>query len=482
MIAFVMKKRYITLISAFLIVSMVALSACGGDAGEPAQTPEEPPAANNGGGAEGSPESGELVKKGYQANMQKDVVTIRGVRPLTGEDAIFEQTAFGPQYRMWADLINREGGVYIKSLDRRVTIDLQVEDDGSDVTKTTQLFEQIAAGEKPDLMLAPAGTNPLIACMPIAQRYDYLLLAAEGGTKEVTNYLFDYPNTFSVLNYSETQVPALLKLFEEREVKSVYCVYVDDPHGIEYWGAAKKVLDEIDVETKGMESVPHKGDFDADSVVGNAIRSDADAFLVFTRHEESVPITISAAKQGYNPKMFLVGPGGSYDFFGSLAFGDHTNLSLDGMMSWGAWNEKSTAGGSGALEYSRLFREYWTEEGLFWQNVDGSPNDAGAKTVYQDWWNHICYYSALQVMQQAIENAGELTDDGGINNLTLIEYIKGGAFKTAMHGSLRFTNNGLTDDMYLGNIGQWQDGVFEVVDADDRRTADPWYPKPGWKQ
>ena len=38
----------------------------------------------------------------------------------------------------------------------------------------------------------------------------------------------------------------------------------------------------------------------------------------------------------------------------------------------------------------------------------------------------------------------------------------------------------LAVDCYAGQIGQWQDGVFEVIDPGENRTADPIYPKPGW--
>ena len=471
-----MKKRYITLLLAIAMVAVLAFAACGGGGGGGTDTSGTTSGSSGGGGG-----SGELVEKGYQSDMQKDVITLRGVRPVTGVNAIFEQTSFGPQYRMWVDEINQSGGVYIKSLDRQVKVDVQVYDDGSDITKTTQLFEQIVASEKPDLVIAPEGTASLFACAPIAQKYDYLLLAAEGGAKELEQYLPDYPNTYSILSYSETQVPALIKVFQEVGVESVYCVYVDDLHGTEYWGATKKALDELGIETKGSESVPLEGDFNPDGVVNNAKASGADAFLVYTYPPGSIPITMRAAALGYNPKMYLVGPGGCYDFFGGAVFGDPTNLALDGMFGWGAWNEKSTAHGSQAKEYSDHFRDYWIEKGLFWKNADGSFNDAGDQTVYQDWWGHICYYSVMQIMQQALENAGELMDDGRINNLTLVEYIKGAEFKTVMHESLHFTNNILTDDMYLGNIGQWQNGVFEVTDNDYRRTADPWYPKPDWK-
>jgi hypothetical protein len=152
------------------------------------------------------------------------------------------------------------------------------------------------------------------------------------------------------------------------------------------------------------------------------------------------------------------------------------------MIGWGAWNEKSTAHGTKAKEYSEHFKNYWIDKGIFWRNADGSfnPNAPEDKVVYQDWWGHICYYSVMQILQQAVENAGELMDDGRLNNLTLVDYVSSHTFDTVMHPQLKFTNNILLDDMYLGNIGQWQNGIFEVIDNDDRRTADPVYPKPPW--
>jgi len=132
-------------------------------------------------------------------------------------------------------------------------------------------------------------------------------------------------------------------------------------------------------------------------------------------------------------------------------------------MGLGAWNEKS---GPGAKGYNDRFRNYWAESEF---------------PVYQDWWGDICCYSGLQVLQQAVENAGELDEYGNINNLTLITYINSEAvFDTAMNPVLTFADNRPAGDLFAGNIGQWQNGVFEVIDADHRRTADPLYPKPQW--
>ena len=477
-----MKKTKILAILLAVVLLAGLATACGGKT-----TTTTPPASggqtspDNSGGSSAPPASGDLVERGYQKDMKKDVITIRAVRPTTGDEAIFDQTAFGPQYRMWVDEINKDGGLYVKSLDRKVPVDIQIYDDASEMNQTTRLFEQMVSSEKPDLILGPEGTARLFACAPLAQRYGYLLLAAEGGALELAEQFdtmrddYGSVNTFSILSYSETQVPALVKIFDQENVKSVYCAYINDLHGLEYWAATEAALKKVGIEIKGSEPVD-PNDIPADAIINNAKASGAQAFLSYTYPQQSIPIAAAAVQLDYNPDIYLVGPGGTYDFFGLFAFGDPTNQALEGLMGWGAWNEKSSAR---AKEYSEHFKKYWIEQGSFWKNADGSFNPDG--TVFQDWWGHICYYSVMQILQQAVENAGELNSSGMINNETLVKYVETATFDTVMHPQLHFTNNVLTDDMYLGNVGQWQNGVAEVIDADGRRTADPIIPKPHWK-
>ena len=475
-----MKKRYITLILAFVMVALLVFSACGNKTGGGG-------GGGGGGGAEGPVIEAPNVETGYQKDMQKDVIEIKTVRPVTGDSALFQQTAFGPQYKMWEDQINQEGGLYVKSLDRKVPVKITTYDDGSDMEKTTQLLEQITAQEKPDLILAPEGTARLFAAAPIVQKNGYLMIAAEGGALELAQEFGKMRadgimvNTFSVLSYSETQVPALVKIIDELGIESVYCAYINDLHGIEYWSAAERAFKEIGIDIKGSEPVD-PADVKADAVVNNAMASGADCFLGFMYPPQSIPITMTARALNYVPKFYLLGPGLCYDFFSVFAFEDFTQESLIGISGWGAWNEQSTAHGTKAKEYSEMFKKYWNDKGVFWRNPDGSPNPKGE--VFQDWWGHICYYSVMQILQQAVENAGELDANGILNQDTLIRYVHTATFDTVMHPELKFTNNILLDDMYLGNVGQWQQGpngpVFEVIDNDSRRTADPIYPFPGW--
>jgi branched-chain amino acid transport system substrate-binding protein len=50
-------------------------------------------------------------------------------------------------------------------------------------------------------------------------------------------------------------------------------------------------------------------------------------------------------------------------------------------------------------------------------------------------------------------------------------------FETIL-GTFRFENQ--LNPVYPGQIGQWQDGEFEVISPTGDRTADPIFPKPDW--
>ena len=88
-----------------------------------------------------------------------------------------------------------------------------------------------------------------------------------------------------------------------------------------------------------------------------------------------------------------------------------------------------------------------------------------------DRWASAACYSSGQVLQQAIEAAGTL------DPVKVKEAMDSTEFNTIL-GSFMFENN--VNPTYPGQIGQWQNGEFEIVSPSDARTADPIYPKPDW--
>ena len=38
----------------------------------------------------------------------------------------------------------------------------------------------------------------------------------------------------------------------------------------------------------------------------------------------------------------------------------------------------------------------------------------------------------------------------------------------------------LAEECYAGQVGQWQNGIFEVIGPENKATAEMIYPKPKW--
>jgi ABC-type branched-subunit amino acid transport system substrate-binding protein len=159
--------------------------------------------------------------------------------------------------------------------------------------------------------------------------------------------------------------------------------------------------------------------------------------------------------------MFLGGPGVSFESIMSIApEGVDGPAAVEGLSGWGAWNSKSS-------DKAKAFADEWTA----YFGPDGD-NTLGT-TVFRDWWGQICYYAVCEILGQAIEGAGTL------DNAKVAQYIKDNHFDTVL-GDTWFENQMLAADCYYGQVGQWQSGVFEVIDVGARRTADPIVPKPTW--
>jgi branched-chain amino acid transport system substrate-binding protein len=438
------KKSPISLILALLMTAAL-LAGCAGT-GDTADTPPAPPSAP---GESATPTPGSDSAP-TPAHPEKTSIVIGGARPQSGVYTVFEETGMGPVYRMWIDEVNADGGIYVEEYGKKLPIELKIYDDTSDIGTMTRLMEKLILEDKVDFLLPPTSTAALFAAAPIADRYGYLLIGAEGGSSTLRESAAKYTRFFGPVNNSETQVPALVDLLVQQGVTSAYIAFIEDLHGTEYSGAAIPALAQAGIDVLGVKSVPPDIQ-DMSPILNSAKATGAQAFLLFAYPDQNILATAQSIGIGYNPDVFLLGPGGGFEFFKYL-FGDPS--AVEGVMSFGAWNEKSSPGAKEFLD--KFLAKY-----------------EGQSEVSVDWWGHICYYASLQVLQQAIERAGTL------DNTAIAEIIATEKFDTVM-GQVWFEDNVMAAECFLGNVGQWIGGKFEVIDASDRRTAEPVFPKPAW--
>jgi branched-chain amino acid transport system substrate-binding protein len=383
------------------------------------------------------------------AAQAKDKIVIGAARPLSGVNAFFEANAFGPIYKMWVDEVNAEGGIYVKEYGKKLPVEMLVYDSKSEMGTMTRLLDKLILKDKVDFIFPPVSTAFLFAASAIANRHGMVLIGAEGGASSLKEVMKSgtMPYFFMVLPFADHfQMPVLAEVFQEMGVKSAGISFIEDLHGIEYSGMATKEFNRRGIEIKMFKSLPMDLK-DVSPILKQAQRLNVDAYCSFTYPPITFPTVLTAQAIGYNPKAMMLGPGGNFEVIKNVVGAD----TVEGIIGEGAWNAKSSPAHADFVKKYTARYPYHT----------------------LDWWGHNVYYAALQVLKQATERAGTL------NQKKIRDVIATQTFDTIL-GPTRFENQLLVKDSYAGQIGQWQNGIFEVIDPGPKRTAAPVYPKPKW--
>ena len=384
----------------------------------------------------------------------RESILIGGARPLSGPLQQIGDFAYTPIYNLWAEEVNARGGIYVEEYDRALPIELLIYDDTSDMGTMTSLMEKLILEDEVDFILSPCSTAFVYAGGPIANKYGYIMLGTESGCTTITELLPDLPYFFSILNYSNhNQLPVAFDLFQEWGVQTVALLYIADLHGVEYSHIAHQEALRTGISVIYDRSVPPFAT-ELTLLLKDIKALDPDAVCAFVYPPTTMSVVGQSMEVGLNPKALLLGPGGNFEFFLDI-FGP---VVLEGVIGEGAWNEKSSPA---AQEFADLFSARFGR-GLM------------------DWWGALTYYGGLQFFEQAIIEAGTL-DQAVIRDVmatSTFETVLGPTwFDMAAGGA---GGGLLAVECFAGQIGQWQNGIFEVIDPDDNRTADPIYPKPPW--
>ncbi len=384
-----------------------------------------------------------LLSFSYSAPPAKDKIRIGWVTSLSGPYASGVPGTYGMVYDLWIEEINAKGGIFVKEYGKRLPLEVIKYDDKSDVGTMTKLLEKTILEDKVDLIFAPWGTAMLYAAAPIATKHKYILLGGPGSALKLKEIIDKVPYFFSVLNMADTQMASLAGILAEVKVKKAAIIYIQDLHGIESRDRALIELKQKGIQVAFSKSFPF-GTKDLSPLLKEAKAADVDAFLAFVYPDESFLLTGQAIELGYNPKVFFMTVGPFLAEY-KQAFGTKT---IEGVMGGGAWNEKSSPG---AKKLREAFMKKYKVEPAY--------------------WGPLYMYSSLQFLEKAIEEAGTL------DQTKIRDVMAAKTYDTAM-GPMRFEKGFNTN--HPGEVGQWQNGVFEVIDPGKKRTAKPEWPKPEW--
>jgi branched-chain amino acid transport system substrate-binding protein len=384
-----------------------------------------------------------LFGAGATTSVAKDKIVIGQAVSLSGPLATSNAVVSTPYYDLWVKDVNAEGGIYVKEYGKKLPVELLIYDDKSEIGTMTRLLEKLIVEDKVEFILPPWGTANLFAAAPIANKYGYILIGGAGGAEKLKDLKLPY--FFQSLNFSEAQVPVLADILVELGVKRVAMISHEDLHGVEYSGVAAPKFAERGIDVVMKKSYP-MGVKDLSPLLKQAKSLNVDAFIGFSYPNECMLITGQSIGLGINFKVFVLSVGPAFTFYRN-AFGAKT---VEGVIGGGAWNAKSSPG---AKKFAEHYKQVTGEE-------------------MGNYWGSIYFYSAMQHFKQAIEKAGTL-DQKKIRDVMAKE-----RFDTAL-GLFWYDKRQISVN-HPGEWGQWQNGMFEVIDPGKKRTALPILVKPAW--
>jgi branched-chain amino acid transport system substrate-binding protein len=370
-------------------------------------------------------------------------IVIGNVIAMSGPNNAGASLSQIPSYDLWVDDVNAEGGIYVAEYDTRIPVRIERVDDTSDIGTSVQLVQQMLESGDIHFLFPPWGTAFNVAIAPIVSEFESPVIGCTLSSADMAADPGVFPYFYSLLNQPAEQGTALVELLVELGVESVAVIHHDDLHGIEVADVVLPALEDAGIEVAVHRTYPVNSE-DLSQQLREAQSADVDGLLAFSYPPETFLIASQLQEIGYSPDLFYATVAVAFP-----AFRDANGDAVEGIMGAGAWNPNVDIEGA---------------RGYFDRHV--AMHDAEP-----DRWASAACYSTGQVLQQAIEAAGTLDPQAVKEAMDTTEF-------STILGTFSFENN--FNPVYPGEVGQWQNGEFEIVAPAENRTADPIFPKPSW--
>ena len=351
-----------------------------------------------------------------------------------------------PNYRLWVKEVNAAGGIMLKSMGKRVPIEVIEYDDHSNVDNAVEAVERLVAQDKVDFILPPWGTGLNLAVGPLLHDAGYPHLAVAALSDRAPELGKLWPNSFWLLGTmtgaAQGFVDMIAKLRSEGKIgNTVAMLSVADQLGIGLAKAARRALKKSGFDLVYDRSYPVEPQ-DMTAIMTEVTQLNPDSFVAFSYPPDTLAITERARALSFNPKVFYTAVGTAFPLY-KQRFG----ADVEGVMGLGGWN----ADGPESKAYFKRHMEMTGQE--------------------PDRWASPVTYASLQMLQQAIERVGK------IDRLAVIKELQTGTFETIL-GQVKLENNLYKENWW---VGQWQNGEFHgIAPATLPGAQQIMFPKPAW--
>jgi ABC-type branched-subunit amino acid transport system substrate-binding protein len=399
-------------------------------------------------------------------------------RDLDGPLSVFECGYAGTVYRYFADKVNAEGGIELSdystaSYTAKVPIELKVRDFDVMTWDLGAVTEALIETDKVDFVWGGPGTDCIFTQAPICNAAAKVLITLEGGASSMIwdKNIDNWPYVWVSLSFANWyQIPVLQDMLQAKlgRAPKAYMTYIGgagSTHGIEYKTETITQFGAANVIDGGFHDYDLFASGTADAIIaaaaaalGDPAHPNYDIFCAWTYPWNVAALTIALMGSTFNPPAIIFGPGANGADY-PAGFGPYAG----GVSAFVVATEETST------ELAQMYAGLAAQVEKDWDNA-ALPCDPGDKTSgaqQLDYWGMPCYVAALEMWREAVEEAGNLDSAevrdalAGFSSTNPADTVLGDCWYTVFGNG----NGGgiLAYECHPGEIGQWQNMVYEIV-------------------
>lgn len=362
--------------------------------------------------------------------------------PLTGE---FSEPGKAAQqgYKVWEALTNEKGGLID---DRKVQ--MVIKDDASNQNTIVADYNALISRDKVDLLLGTFSSLLNLPSSAVAERNRMLFVEPAGGAPELFDRGFKHL-FFAQQATSDHQGDVFSRyvtgLPPEQRPKTAAYPTLDDPFAQPTSKGIEKMLTQAGIKTVYRKTYTlDNPNFDA---IANAVKATkADLVVNGATFEDGVGLVRALRKANYTPQMLYQTSAPSLGDQYAKAIGTKTTEGI-----FYAVSHSKEAKTPGNAEFVKKYREMFGGTEV--------PEDAADA------------YAAAEVLTAAVKAVGSVERK---DQIKLADWLRKNEVDTIL-GKLRWDDLGRPEGEFL--VGQWQNGVPEIVLPKEAATSDTITPE-----
>jgi branched-chain amino acid transport system substrate-binding protein len=376
-------------------------------------------------------------------------IKIGMTQPLSGSLAADGQMSLNG-LQLWASHVNATGGIYVRSLGKKLPVQLICYDDQSNTARVASLYPQLVASNV-NFLIAPYSSPLTLAAAPIAEQHNMLLLDHGGATDTVFQKGYKY--VVQIIAAGSTYLISVADMLATLTPKpsTIATFYGNDAFSISVFNGLPPYATKLGYKIVYNQTYDESAS-DYTSQLAQIAALKPDVLLGGAHFVDGETIMKNVRSLGINFKAIalLVAPDDPrfLSDLGPVA----NNVMVPSM--WEPNLDFSKFSPYGNMTSSQFVSEFTSRFGI-------APNYQAAEA-----------YATGLTLQKAIYDSGSLDNTVVRNQLATEDFY-------TFYGHFKIDSTGLQVGHPLV-VAQWQNGVKQTVWPAAVATAPPVYPMPPW--